>query len=238
MDIIEADRKKIALFIDADNAPAAKIEFILTELAKYGLVNIRRAYGNWTNPNLKRWTEQLHEFAIQPVQQFDLTKGKNATDIALVVDVMDVLYTRAVDVICLVTSDCDFTPLVTRMLAEGKLVIGFGERKTPEALVNACSRFIYVDEPSAKASARVVNPKRDARLVTLLRNAIEATENDNGWAKLAAIGSHIANHTSFDPQNYGYKKLSDLIKAIDLFETKKEGNQWLVRDKKKAKEDA
>ncbi len=238
MDIIEADRKKIALFIDADNAPAAKIEFILSELAKYGLVNIRRAYGNWTNPNLKRWTEQLHEFAIQPVQQFDLTKGKNATDIALVVDVMDVLYTRAVDVICLVTSDCDFTPLVTRMLAEGKLVIGFGERKTPEALVNACSRFIYVDEPSAKASARVVNPKRDARLVTLLRNAIEATENDNGWAKLAAIGSHIANHTSFDPQNYGYKKLSDLIKAIDLFETKKEGNQWLVRDKKKAKEDA
>lgn len=238
MDIIEADRKKIALFIDADNAPAAKIEFILTELAKYGLVNIRRAYGNWTNSNLKKWTEQLHEFAIQPVQQFDLTKGKNATDIALVVDVMDVLYTRAVDVICLVTSDCDFTPLVTRMLAEGKLVIGFGERKTPEALVNACSRFIYVDEPSAKASARVVNPKRDARLVTLLRNAIEATENDNGWAKLAAIGSHIANHTSFDPQNYGYKKLSDLIKAIDLFETKKEGNQWLVRDKKKAKEDA
>lgn len=238
MDIIEADRKKIALFIDADNAPAAKIEFILTELAKYGLVNIRRAYGNWTNSNLKKWTEQLHEFAIQPVQQFDLTKGKNATDIALVVDVMDVLYTRAVDVICLVTSDCDFTPLVTRMLAEGKLVIGFGERKTPEALVNACSRFIYVDEPSAKASARVVNPKRDTRLVALLRNAIEATENDNGWAKLAAIGSHIANHTSFDPQNYGYKKLSDLIKAIDLFETKKEGNQWLVRDKKKAKEDA
>lgn len=238
MDIIEADRKKIALFIDADNAPAAKIEFILTELAKYGLVNIRRAYGNWANTNLKRWTEQLHEFAIQPVQQFDLTKGKNATDIALVVDVMDVLYTRAVDVICLVTSDCDFTPLVTRMLAEGKLVIGFGERKTPEALVNACSRFIYVDEPSAKASTRVVNPKRDARLVTLLRNAIEATENDNGWAKLAAIGSHIANHTSFDPQNYGYKKLSDLIKAIDLFETKKDGNQWLVRDKKKAKEDA
>mgnify|MGYP006199641693 CR=1 FL=1 len=120
MDEFTSGKHKIAVFIDADNAPASKIDFILAELAKYGVVNIRKAYGNWTNTNLKGWTNLLHEFAIQPMQQFDLTKGKNATDIALVIDVMDVLYTKQVDIICLVSSDCDFTPLVTRMLADGE----------------------------------------------------------------------------------------------------------------------
>ena len=131
------DKNKIALFIDADNAPARKIDKILSELARYGVVNIRKAYGNWTNNCIKPWEDILHEFAIQPIQQFDLTKGKNATDMALVIDVMDVLYTKQVDVICLVSSDCDFTPLVTRALADGKFVIGFGERKTPSPFVNS-----------------------------------------------------------------------------------------------------
>lgn len=125
------EKERIALFIDADNAPAVKIDVILSELARYGVVNIRRAYGNWKSPNMQSWENVLHEFAIQPIQQFDLTKGKNATDIALVIDAMDVLYTREIDIICLVSSDCDFTPLVTRAKAEGKAVFGFGERKAP-----------------------------------------------------------------------------------------------------------
>ena len=118
----------------------------MAELARYGVVNIRKAYGNWKNKTLQSWEDILHEFAIQPMQQFDLTKGKNATDMALVIDVMDVLYTKNIDIICLVSSDCDFTPLVTRSLADGKYVIGFGERKAPLAFVNSCSRFLYLDK--------------------------------------------------------------------------------------------
>lgn len=140
------DKERIAVFIDADNAPAKKIDKVLSELARYGVVNIRKAYGNWKNANLKSWEELLHEYAIQPIQQFDLTKGKNATDMALVIDVMDILYTKKIDVIALISSDCDFTPLVTRCLADGKFVIGFGERKAPSAFVNSCSRFLFLDE--------------------------------------------------------------------------------------------
>lgn len=125
------DKEKIALFIDADNAPASKIDIILSELARYGVVNIRRAYGNWKIPCIKPWEDVLHDYAIQPIQQFDLTKGKNATDIALVIDAMDILYTKNVETICLVSSYCGFTPLITRALADGKFVIGLGERKTP-----------------------------------------------------------------------------------------------------------
>jgi len=185
-------KEKIALFIDADNAPAAKIETILSELARYGVVNIRKAYGNWTSPNIKPWADILHEHAIQPMQQFDLTKGKNATDIALVIDAMDVLYTKDVDIICLVSSDCDFTPLVTRALADGKVVIGLGERKAPA--------------------------------------------DDDGWANLGTIGQHISNHASFDARNYGFKKLSDLFAAIDLFEMKQtNGSVTWIKDKRRSK---
>lgn len=137
------DKEKIAVFIDADNAPASKMDRVLSELARYGVVNIRKAYGNWKNPALKSWEEILHEFAIQPVQQFDLTKGKNATDMALVIDVMDVLYTKDVDVICLVSSDCDFTPLVTRCLADGKFVIGFGERKASTQCLSSIAALAF-----------------------------------------------------------------------------------------------
>lgn len=241
------DKEKIAIFIDADNAPAKKIDFVLGELARYGVVNIRKAYGNWKSPNLKPWEDILHEFAIQPIQQFDLTKGKNATDIALVIDVMDVLYTKDVDVVCLVSSDCDFTPLVTRALADGKYVIGFGERKAPSAFVNSCSRFLYLDTESAtenvhqeKQSPVAKKPtsiKSDTRLMNLLRQAVEAVENDEGWAMLGPIGTHISNQASFDQRNYGFKKLSDLFAAIDLFEMKKtDGSVLWVRDKKRTKQ--
>lgn len=229
-------RQKIALFIDADNAPAKKFEDVLSEVAKYGVVTIRKAYGNWKSPTLKAWEELLHEYAIQPIQQYDLTKGKNASDIALVIDAMDVMYTKNIDVMCFVTSDCDFTPLVTRALAEGKVVLGFGERKTPPAFVNACSKFLYLDEEksSGKANAKPRNLKSDTRLVNLLRKAIEATEDDEGWAALGPVGAHISNTTSFDSRNYGFKNLSSLLKAIDLFELKRgSGNAYLVRDVRK-----
>ncbi len=229
------DKQNIAVFIDADNAPAKKIDYVLSELAKYGVVNIRKAYGNWKSAGLKSWESILHEFAIQPIQQFDLTKGKNATDMALVIDVMDILYTKNVDVICLVSSDCDFTPLVTRALADGKVVIGFGERKTPDAFVNSCSRFLFFDAASASASKtkRPPNIKSDTKLITLLRQAIDAVGDDDGWALLGPIGKHISNHASFDQRNYGFSKLSDLFAAIDLFEMKKTKPSMVwVRDKK------
>lgn len=241
------DKEKIALFIDADNAPAAKIDIVLSELAKFGVVTIRKAYGNWKSPRLKGWEDVLHEYAIQPIQQFDLTKGKNASDMALIIDAMDILYTKDIDVICLVSSDCDFTPLVTRTLADGKLVIGFGERKTPLAFVNSCSKFLYFDneiknveiegieEIKMTSNKLVKTLNRDTKLINLLRQAIDAVENDDGWSMLGHIGTHISNHTSFDQQNYGYKKLGDLFAAIDLFEIKQtHGSVLWVRDKKKA----
>ena len=142
-------------------------------------------------------------------------------------------------VMCFVSSDCDFTPMVTRALAEGKVVLGFGERKTPSPFVNACSKFLFLDEPSKQdgaTDAQSKNIKSDTKLINLLRQAIEATEEDNGWASLGGVGSHISNKTSFDSRNYGYKNLSSLFKAIDLFEVKRgTGNSYIVRDKRKKK---
>ncbi len=232
-------KQKIALFIDADNAPANKFEDVLSEVAKYGVVTIRKAYGNWKSPTLKPWEDILHEYAIQPIQQFDLIKGKNASDIALVIDAMDAMYTRDIDVMGFVSSDCDFTPLVTRAIAEGKLVLGFGERKTPYPFVNACSKFLYLDEeqkPTGEILEKQKALKSDTKLINLLRQAVEATEEDNGWASLGPVGAHISNKTSFDSRNYGFKKLSTLFKAIDLFEIKRgAGNSYVVRDARKNK---
>lgn len=233
-------KQTIALFIDADNAPASRFEDVLSEVAKYGVVTIRKAYGNWKSPFLKPWEDLLHEYAIQPIQQYDLTKGKNASDIALVIDAMDVMYTKNIDVMCFVSSDCDFTPMVTRALAEGKVVLGFGERKTPSPFVNACSKFLFLDEETKQNGAAQEKPKNiksDTKLINLLRQAIEATEDeDSGWATLGAVGSHISNKTSFDTRNYGYRNLSSLVSAIDLFELKRgPGNSYLVRDKRKKK---
>ncbi|PAS98675.1 MAG: hypothetical protein CGU28_00555 [Candidatus Dactylopiibacterium carminicum] len=237
----------VALFIDADNAPASHIDVILNELAGFGTVSIRRAYGNWKGERLTSWERILHEYAIQPIQQFDLTKGKNATDMALAIDAMDALYSRRVDVFALVSSDSDFTPLATRLQADGKLVVGFGERKTPAPFVNACSKFLYLDReeaapqgenghlPSAsvkKWSAKEL--KGDTKLVTLLRNAVQAAEGDDGWSPLGRVGSQIANQASFDSRNYGYKKLVDLFRAADLFDLEsREDKGVFLRDRRK-----
>ncbi|THF66409.1 NYN domain-containing protein [Pseudothauera nasutitermitis] len=240
------EESRIALLIDADNCPAAKIEVILDELAKYGVTNVRRAYGNWKSSGLKGWEEVLHEYAIQPIQQFAYTKGKNATDSAMIIDAMDLLYTQKLDAFCIASSDSDFTPLVMRIRANGLKVYGFGEKKTPMPFVNACSRFLYLEtlgvaapaeeDPAAavqKKSAKEL--KGDARLVTLLRNAVDACLDEDGWAALSAVGSHISNQTSFDQRNYGYKKLSDLIEATGLFEAQRRNTHLYLRDKRTVK---
>ena len=155
------DEKRIALLIDADNAPASKIDVILAEVARHGVANVRRAYGNWKSPNLKPWEDTLHAYAIRPMQQFDYSSGKNASDMAMVIDAMDLLYTRTMDAFAIVSSDADFTPLVMRILNDGLKVYGFGEKKAPEPFVNACSQFTYVEgllQPSAKPDDRYSSP--------------------------------------------------------------------------------
>lgn len=249
----------VAVFIDADNAPSRKIGDVLAELASYGSVSIRRAYGNWKNPSLEAWGKTLHEHAIQPIQQFDLIKGKNATDMAMAVDAMDVLFSKPVDIFCLVSSDCDFTPLVVRLRAEGKQVVGFGERKAPEPFVNACSRFLYFDQPAlteGQAAALITHLEKslgiedhnhptapskksgkelkgDTKLLNLLRNAVAYAENEDGWAHLSVVGSRIGNQASFDSRNYGYPRLVDLFEAIDLFEIKRVNNHPQIRYKRR-----
>ncbi|MBE9242149.1 NYN domain-containing protein [Synechocystis salina] len=235
----------IALLIDADNAPASKIEAIVSEIAKYGVANIRKAYGNWKSPNLKAWEECLHEYAIRPVQQFDYTKGKNATDAAMIIDAMDLLYTQRLDAFAIVSSDCDFTPLVMRILTNGLKVYGFGEKKTPLPFVYACSTFLYLEsidqiensEGALQNSTSVKKTgkelKQDAKLISLLRSAISSTVDDDGWSSLAEIGGHIKNQASFDSRNYGYAKLSSLFEAIDLFEIERKNRAIYVRNKQK-----
>lgn len=234
----------IALLIDADNAPSAKIAFIIAELAKYGVVNIRRAYGNWRSEELKGWADVLHEYAIQPVQQFDLVNGKNATDMAMLIDAMDLLYTKSVGTFCLVSSDCDFTPLIQRLRADGKRVIGFGGQKTPDPFVKSCSQFLYLDEDQKEEAARKqkADPKQlkgDAQLMKRLRSAVETAADEDGWASLGEVGQHLSNQGPFDARNFGFEKKSQLFGAIDLFEMKqvKNGAQTIywVRDKKRAK---
>ncbi len=237
----------IGLLIDADNSPANKIEDVLDELAKYGVINIRRAYGNWKSHNLAGWEAELHEYAIQPIQQFAYSKGKNATDMALVIDAMDLLYTKHLEGIALVSSDSDFTPLVMRLRANGLKVYGFGEEKTPTPFVNACSRFLYLEKlgtqpPEAPATngKAIVSPRKsakelkcDTKLMSLLRNAVASAADDAGWANLAAVGSHISKQASFDQRNYGFAKLGDLIAEIDLFATEKRDKTLFVRDTRK-----
>lgn len=248
-------RPHIALLIDADNAPSSALDAILDDLASYGGTNVRRAYGNWDQPNLKRWKERLHERAIRPVQQYDLSKGKNASDMALVVDAMALLYTDRPDAYAIVSSDGDFTPLVMHLREKGAAVYGFGERKTPEPFKSACSRFLVLDqldvdeEPTTTGgetteadsqTARLRVPtaelKQDAKLVSLLRRAVQGAADDDGWALVGNVGQHIANQSSFDPRNYGYAKLSKLLEACGLFDMKDEGTSALaVRDKRLGK---
>lgn len=219
--------QKLAVLIDADNAQPSIVEGLLAEIAKYGTANVKRIYGDWTGSRLKGWKEVLLLHSIQPIQQFGYTTGKNATDSAMIIDAMDLLYTNKFDGFCIVSSDSDFTKLASRIRESGLVVYGFGERKTPEPFVSACDKFIYTevllskedDAPSIKRKS-ANELKQDTKLVNLLRNAVEASSDDSGWAHLAPVGSNIAKQApDFDPRNYGYKKLGELVAATKLFET-------------------
>ena len=254
---------RIALLIDADNAPATKIQAILDELSKHGVINVRRAYGNWKKSELKAWEERLHEFAIRPMQQFDYSKGKNASDMAMVIDAMELLYTDKPQAFGLVSSDADFTPLVMHLKSKGAVVFGFGQEKAPEPFQRACTTFLFVENIGTDSGAPLVEIggsvsavmaeivaentdvlqpmptpklKMDTRLVSLLRGAVQAVAEEDGWALLGRVGNHIANQASFDPRNYGYEKLGALFEATQLFEIKRVTTRMYVRDIRQAKE--
>lgn len=243
--------RRIALLIDADNVSHTKIASILAELSKYGTANIRRAYGDWASAGLKGWRDKLHAFAIRPIQQFSYSAGKNATDIALVIDAMELLYTQDLAAFCLASSDADFTPLAMQLKANGHDVYGFGERKTPEPFVNACTTFLYLDSlvdpdaptPTARqgTKARAKTPLKeeagpeardpqkrslaqDATLVTALRGGVEAAAREDGWALLSSAGSSTKRQAPIDPRNYGVKNFPALFEATGLFEIVKAEN--------------
>ncbi|ATD68515.1 MULTISPECIES: NYN domain-containing protein [Luteimonas] len=237
------DETRIALLIDADNAPAAKIDVILAEVARHGVANVRRAYGNWKSPHLGSWEKVLHEYAIRPIQQFAYSTGKNASDMAMVIDAMDLMYARNLDGFAIVSSDADFTPLVMRLRSDGYAVYGFGQEKTPTPFVKACSTFLYLEKLRAADDVddgATVRPRTgaqlqaDRELVQLLRNAVSAGADDGGWSHLGEVGSHVRNQGSFDARNYGYRNLSALIDAMGLFEVRRNGQAVEIREKPKA----
>jgi uncharacterized protein (TIGR00288 family) len=251
--------KNIALLIDCDNTSREAVEPVLNELAKYGVVNIRRAYGDWKSSQLKNWESHSMLFALKPVQQFGYTKGKNATDAAIIIDAMDILYTNAVDSFAIMSSDSDFTPLVVRLLESGKEVFGFGQKKTPDPFVKACSQFIFTEdlisaakereEPvadtvAAKPACEAVKAPQtqktknelrgDTALVHVLRLACENTADDDGWSHMSRVSQYITNQKSYSPVNYGFKSWSKLIQATDLFESDlRNGTAVYIRDKRK-----
>jgi uncharacterized LabA/DUF88 family protein len=247
----EDSQKKLAVLIDADNTRPSIIEGLLAEISKYGIASVRRIYGDWTDPHLKSWKELLLKYAIQPIQQFRYTVGKNATDSAMIIDAMDLLYTEKLDGFCIVSSDSDFTRLSARIREAGLTVYGFGERKTPKPFVGACDKFIYNDiledmlqEDNQSAVSTSKKPakelKSDTKLVNLMRSAVENSADESGIAYLGTVGQNIANQSpDFDPRNYGFKKLGELIQAMQLFEVEEKvvdnasGKSVYVRDKRK-----
>jgi uncharacterized LabA/DUF88 family protein len=247
MNVSETSQSRLAVLIDADNAQPSITEGLLSEVAKYGVASVKRIYGDWTTPSLTGWKSVLLEHSIQPIQQFRYTVGKNATDSAMIIDAMDLLYTKHFDGFCLVSSDSDFTRLASRIREEGLLVYGLGEKKTPRAFVSACDKFIFTevlrfqeDAGSAVKPKTSIELKRDTKLVALLRSALEAASDDSGWAHLAAVGSNIAKQASeFDPRNYGFTRLGELAIATKLFEVdervQRDGHSRTIyiRDKRK-----
>ena len=301
---------RIALLIDADNAPAEMIDEILTELSTFGVIDIRRAYGNWTKHALISWQSKLLEYALRPMQQFDYSKGKNASDMAMTVDAMELLYTEKPDAFGIVSSDADFTPLVMHLRSKGAAVYGFGAQQTPKPFVNACSRFLYLEalgEAQAAAlgmtndAAVVANPvvankaeqpqshaaapanvasnapanvsttastgastntsvakgelacaagsngaaclrvpsqqlRQDQQLMNLMRSAVNAVQDEDGWARVGAVGTQFGNKVSFVLCYYGYATLSKLLAALQAFDFRDEGTSRVaVRDKRQGR---
>ncbi|GHV79395.1 hypothetical protein AGMMS49944_11860 [Spirochaetia bacterium] len=250
---VEASQAKLAVLIDADNTQPAIIDGLLDEVAKYGVASVKRIYGDWTSTNLRSWKDRLLDHAIQPIQQFAYTQGKNATDSAMIIDAMDLLYSDKLDGFCIVSSDSDFTRLAARLRESGRTVYGFGEKKTPRAFVSVCDKFIYteilrdnqeeVDEDDSKPAAK---PKKDfkvdRKLLKLLRDTVDDLADESGWAYLGGVGQKITLRSSeFDPRNYGFRKLADLFRAIPQFETEERpqengtGRQVYIRWKRRTR---
>jgi uncharacterized protein (TIGR00288 family) len=248
MNEVQSQFNRLAVLIDAENANPNLIESLLKEIAKYGNAHVKRIYGDWTNQYLNKWKEKLNRFAVQPIQQFQYTVGKNSTDNALIIDAMDLLYTKSFDGFCIVSSDSDFTRLASRIREDGLLVFGFGEKKTPEAFVRACDKFIYTEileqlelsavedlvdsSPESKPASKLLHLqkqdaqkalKKNTKLTKLLKDAYEAiSDEEDEWIHLGPFGGQLTKLSpSFDSRNYGYKKLSELIQATSLFELKK-----------------
>lgn len=224
----EKNDLKLAVLIDADNIPYSNIKGMLDEIAKLGIPTIKRIYGDWTKPTVSGWKPALLENAITPVQQYSYTSGKNATDSAMIIDAMDILHSQKVDGFCLVSSDSDFTRLATRLRESGMLVIGIGEKKTPNPFIVACDKFIYIEiigavEISETETVATPVPAEktkidtiDKEFIQLLKSTVEDLAEDNGWAFLAEVGALIIKKKpDFDPRNYGFLKLTPLIKSLN-----------------------
>ncbi|APS39539.1 MULTISPECIES: NYN domain-containing protein [Salegentibacter] len=229
----------LAVLIDGDNIPSAYIKEMMEEIAKYGNPTIKRIYGDWTKPHLVKWKNVLLENAINPIQQYGYTQGKNATDSAMIIDAMDILYSDKVDGFCLVSSDSDFTRLATRLREAGKNVIGIGEKKTPEPFIVACDRFIYIEilkssdkdneqesEKGGKTSKKKNVDKITPKVVRLISQTISDVADEDGWAFLGDVGSLLQKkQPNFDSRNYGFQKLTPMIHSIDKFEIESRTNQ-------------
>jgi hypothetical protein len=229
----------LAVLIDADNAQASIIHELLAEVSRYGTASVKRAYGDWTTPSLKKWKDHLHESAIQPIQQFSYTTGKNSTDSALIIDAMDLLHAGGLNGFCLVSSDSDFTRLATRIRESGLVVYGFGERKTPKPFVAACDKFIYSDILKPAKSGDTKTKPQAEPLKPMITEAINAAAQDDGWANLGTVGSALQKtNPSFDPRNYGCQKLGELVRKQKYLDVKdvpvtsgSGGRQILIRMK-------
>jgi uncharacterized LabA/DUF88 family protein len=241
---IDPNKSKIAILIDGENAQPSLIGKILTESAKYGSLTIRRIYGDWTKPQLKSWKETLHHNAIQPIQQFRYTIGKNSTDSAMIIDAMDILHEMNIDGFCIVSSDSDYTRLATRIRETGIFVMGIGEKKTPKAFINACNVFVYTEnlsplEKDIKTNLKKVKTdekkeikkiSKDSDSIPILKEAFDMAVKEDGWANLAEMGNHLRKlDPGFDPRTFGYKQLSQLIKSIPkIFEIKSQKRSGLL----------
>jgi uncharacterized LabA/DUF88 family protein len=224
--MVDKNDLKLAILIDADNVPYSSIKGMLEEIAKFGIPTIKRIYGDWTKPTVSGWKPALLEHAITPIQQYSYTSGKNSSDSALIIDAMDILHNQKVDGFCLVSSDSDFTRLATRLRESGKVVIGIGEKKTPNPFIVACDKFIYIEiirgsksstgKPVTSTSVDSVNDE----IIDLLNATINDLADENGWAFLADVGNLlIKKRPDFDPRNYGFLKLTPLIKSLTKYFT-------------------
>jgi len=221
---------KLAVIIDADNVPSKDVKGMMEEIAKYGIPTFKRIYGDWTKPNLAGWKNILLENAITPIQQYGYTTGKNSTDSAMIIDAMDILYKGNVDGFCIVSSDSDFTKLATRLRESGMKVFGFGEKKTPNPFIVACDKFIYLEilkgpsptdetgkrKPKSPQDARLEPVQKiDAEIVSLISSTVNDIADEDGWAFLGDVGNLlIKKKPDFDPRNYGFEKLTPLIKSL------------------------